>query len=332
LKIDFFEVCYCAEDNASYCKKTMKIIETITDMQSFSCELRREGKTIGLVPTMGYLHEGHLSLVDEAKKHADVVIVSIFVNPTQFAPNEDLDAYPHDLERDCQLCEFRKVDAIFAPAVDEIYCPDSSTWVNEEKLSQGLCGKTRPTHFRGVTTIVAKLFNATLPDVAVFGRKDYQQAIIIKRMVRDLNFPIKIITAPIVREKDGLAMSSRNKYLSPEERKNALSISQSLQAAVQAVLKGGSTAMKNSEFKVQSSELREEYLRNSQNSLTELNVFSVKKMINLRISQAGGKIDYIEIVDADTLEQKDEFTGKFFIAVAAFFGKTRLIDNVVVDA
>ena len=296
----------------------MKIIETIEEMQNYSCEVRSEEKSIALVPTMGFLHEGHLSLVDEAKKHADIVIVSIFVNPTQFAPDEDLDTYPRDMENDCQLCEFRKVDAIFAPTNDHIYCPDSSTWVIEEKLSQGLCGKSRPTFFRGVTTIVAKLFNATLPDVAIFGRKDYQQAAIIKRMVRDLNFPITIVTCPIFREKDGLAMSSRNKYLSSEERKNALSISQSLQA-VQALFQ-------SSEFRVRSSEGREG------KSLTESGVASVKEIINLRISQAGGKVDYIEIVDPDTLEPKNKFTGETLIAVAAFFGKTRLIDNMVLDA
>lgn len=278
----------------------MKIIETISDMQQYSCDLRREGKKIALVPTMGYLHEGHLSLIDTASQHGDIVVVSIFVNPTQFAPNEDLDAYPRDMERDCQLCEFRKVDAIFAPTTADIYCPDSSTWVTEEKLSRGLCGKSRPTHFRGVTTIVAKLFNAVLPDFAVFGRKDFQQAAVIKRMVRDLNFPVRIITCPIVREEDGLAMSSRNKYLSPEERKNALSISQSLFDAEAAVRTGN------------------------------IAVSEVREMIDLRISQSGGKVDYIEIVDAVNLEPKNEFTDSTLIAVAALFGKTRLIDNVVV--
>lgn len=278
----------------------MKIIETIKEMQQYSCKVCSENKSIALVPTMGYLHEGHLSLVDEARARADIVIVSIFVNPTQFSPNEDLDAYPRDMEKDCQLCEFRHVDAIFAPAVKEIYCPDSSTWVIEEKLSQGLCGKSRPTHFRGVTTIVAKLFNAVLPDVAIFGSKDFQQSAIIKRMVRDLNFPIEIITCPIVREEDGLAMSSRNKYLSPEERKNALSISQSL-FDTETALRTGNIA-----------------------------VSEIRDMIELRISQDGGKIDYIEIVDAETLEPKDEFTNNTLIAVAAFFGKTRLIDNVLI--
>lgn len=278
----------------------MKIIEQIPKMQEYACEMHRKGKAIALVPTMGYLHEGHLSLVDEAHRRADIVIVSIFVNPTQFGPNEDLDAYPRDMEQDCKLCEFRNVDAIFAPTVDDIYNEDSSTWVIEEGLSKGLCGKSRPTHFRGVTTIVAKLLNATLTDIAVFGEKDYQQAAIIKRMVRDLNFPVEIITCPIVREDDGLAMSSRNKYLSDSERKNALSISQSLFDA-EASLRHGNIA-----------------------------VTEIKEMIESRISQSGGKVDYVEIVDAVNLKSKDEFTGKTVIAVAAFFGKTRLIDNIVV--
>lgn len=278
----------------------MKIIEAIPNMQKFACEMHREGKSIALVPTMGYLHEGHLSLVEEAHKRADIVVVSIFVNPTQFAPNEDLDAYPRDMEKDCQLCEFNKVDAIFAPTTADIYFENSSTWVTEEQLSQGLCGKSRPSHFRGVTTIVAKLFNATMADIAVFGEKDYQQAAIIKRMVRDLNFPIEIVTCTIVREEDGLAMSSRNKYLSNEERQNALSISQSLFDAHAACHTGN------------------------------IAVSEIKEMIELRISQSGGKVDYVEIVDAEDLTPKDEFTGRTLIAVAAFYGKTRLIDNVVV--
>lgn len=284
----------------AWCWIIMKIIETIKKMQEFSREVRGKGKSVALVPTMGFLHEGHLSLVDEAQKRADIVVVSIFINPTQFAPNEDLDIYPRDMEKDCRLCESRNVDVIFAPSVDEIYCPDSSTWVNEEQLSRGLCGKSRPTHFRGVTTIVAKLFNTTLPDIAIFGQKDFQQAAIIKRMIRDLNFPIDIITCPIVREEDGLAMSSRNKFLSPEERKNALSISQSLSDAEIALKTDTPT------------------------------VSEIREMIHLQISQAGGKINYIEIVDADTLEPKEEFTGQTLIAIAAFFGKTRLIDNIVV--
>lgn len=277
----------------------MKIIGAISEIRKFSSEVRISGKTIGVVPTMGFLHEGHLSLIDIAKKNADVVIVTIFVNPSQFGPNEDFDKYPRDFEHDRKLCESRGVDAIFAPSVKEMYPDNLTSWVLEEKLSQNLCGKSRPNHFRGVTTIVAKLFNAVLPDTAVFGEKDYQQAQIIKRMTRDLNFPVRIITAPIVREKDGLAMSSRNKYLSPDERKRALSVSQSLKEAEDSIKNGESDPRKISE--------------------------SVK----LRISQSGGRVDYVEILDAETLEPVNMIKGKTLIAVAAFFGTTRLIDNKV---
>lgn len=281
----------------------MKIVKTIEEMQRYSCEIRRSGKSIALVPTMGFLHEGHLSLIDEAHKNADIVIVSIFVNPTQFAPNEDLDSYPRDLEKDFKLCKERKVDIIFLPSVENIYPSDISTWVTEEKLSQGLCGTTRPTHFRGVTTIVTKLFNATLPDVAIFGKKDFQQAAIIQRMVRDLNFPIKIVTAAIVREEDGLAMSSRNKNLSCEERKQAPVIQQTLQEARSAIY--------------------------ADNEKCSVNIDLIKDNINLRISQSGGNVDYIEIVDPITLEPKLNFSGETLIAVAAYYGKTRLLDNIV---
>jgi len=202
----------------------MRTIKTISEMQAFSGEARRSGKRIALVPTMGYLHEGHLSLMDKAAELAEVVVVSIFVNPTQFAPTEDFAAYPRDLERDSTRCERRGVHAIFSPDASEMYAPDASTWVVEERLSKGLCGLARPTHFRGVTTIVAKLFNAVLPDFAVFGQKDAQQAKVIQRMTRDLNFPVEIVVASIVREHDGLAMSSRNSYLSQAERQRALAI------------------------------------------------------------------------------------------------------------
>ena len=221
----------------------MKIIRTIAEMQAWSDEKRRSGAVIAVIPTMGFLHDGHLSLIDTARKSgADAVVVTIFVNPTQFGPNEDFDKYPRDFERDAALCEGKKVDAVFAPSAEEMYPKDSSTWVVEEKLSRGLCAKTRPTHFRGVTTVVAKLFLATLPHLAVFGQKDAQQLLVIKRMVRDLNFPIEIVAAPLVRGADGLALSSRNRYLSEEEHQRALVLSRSLRAAKPALEEAGISA------------------------------------------------------------------------------------------
>lgn len=280
----------------------MELIKTIEAMQRFSKDAARQGRKVGVVPTMGYLHDGHVSLIKQARKLADVVIVTIFVNPTQFGPNEDLDKYPRDFERDWMLCEQNGADAIFAPAPDEMYCPDSSTWVTEEKLSRSLCGKSRPVHFRGVTTVVAKLFNATLPDVAVFGQKDAQQAMIIKRMTRDLNFPVEIVVAPIVRETDGLAMSSRNKYLSADERKRALAISASLRDAEEMLKVEGRKALDG-----------------------------IAEKIKEQITAANGKIDYVEILDAENLELVSASTNTVLIAVAAFFGATRLIDNILIN-
>lgn len=282
----------------------MTIFRTISEMQNFSRQQQHAGKNIGLVPTMGYLHEGHLSLINTAKHHADVVVVSIFVNPTQFAPGEDLESYPRDFERDCRLCEVRDVNAIFAPEPAEMYADNCTTWVKEEQLSTVLCGKSRPSHFRGVTTVVSKLFNAVLPDIAVFGQKDAQQAAIICRMVRDLNFPIKIIVNPLIREPDGLAMSSRNRYLSPAERQQALSISCSLFTAAKHIKQSGLKAEKFS---------------------------PITRDIRDAIETAGGKIDYVEIIDGDSLQPVSNTTKKIVIAVAAFFGKTRLIDNVIID-
>lgn len=276
----------------------MEIIKQITEMQKWSQSMRQQGKTIGVVPTMGYLHEGHLSLIDVSRQHADVVIVTIFVNPTQFAPNEDLASYPRDFERDRKLCEERNVEVIFAPEPEEMYSADAVTWVIEEKLSQGLCGEARPTHFRGVTTVVTKLFHSTLPDFAVFGQKDAQQAAIIKRMVRDLNFPVKIITAPIVREPDGLAMSSRNRYLNDEERQQALSIFRSFQEAKDLVNSG------------------------------QTDTAFLISQIEEKITSAGGEVDYVKIVDSEDLESINNIDREVLIAVAAKFGTTRLIDNV----
>jgi pantoate--beta-alanine ligase len=279
----------------------MNIIKTIKEIHTYTRTAHASGKTVAFVPTMGYLHEGHLALVDTARKNADIVIVSIFVNPTQFAPNEDLDAYPRDFERDCKLCETRKVDAVFAPEPQEMYPTANTTWVNEESLTDCLCGQSRPTHFRGVTTVVTKLFNAVNPDIAVFGEKDYQQAAVIKKMTSDLNFQIKILTVPIVRESDGLAMSSRNRYLSETERKNALSINKSIKEAENMILSG------------------------------EKNITSVHKTIQRKITQNQGRVDYIEILDPDTLKPLKTIQQNTLIAVAAFFGKTRLIDNKLIS-
>lgn len=280
----------------------MQIITTIQEMQLWSKARQREGKIIGLVPTMGFLHQGHMSLVDTAKENgADVVVLSIFVNPIQFAPNEDLDRYPRDFEHDSALCEERGVDVIFAPTPEEMYFPDRSTWVVEEAVSEGLCAVTRPTHFRGVTTVVTKLFHAALPDLAVFGQKDAQQAAVLKRMVRDLNFPIRMIVAPIVRESDGLALSSRNQYLSPEERNNALVLSHSLTLAKELI-----------------------------ESRQEKKIRAIMRAIAGSILAAGGQVDYVEFRDAETMLPASDATTDITIAVAAYFGKTRLIDNIQV--
>lgn len=276
----------------------MKIIQKIKKMQAYSTSARKKGLSIAVVPTMGCLHEGHLKLIDTARQHADTVIVTIFVNPTQFGPKEDFSKYPRPFRNDLILCKRHGADAIFAPQPGEMYAGDFSTWVEELTLSKNLCGKSRPGHFRGVTTVVAKLFNATLPDFAVFGRKDFQQAKIISRMVRDLNFPIKIVLENIVREKDGLAKSSRNTYLSTSERNGALSIRRSLKSAKSAIFNG------------------------------ESRIENVRKNIVSEIEASGGRIDYVELVDAETLEPVKNLSGKILIAVASFFGKTRLIDNI----
>ncbi len=271
-------------------------------MQQYSKQCAREGNTVGVVPTMGYLHAGHISLVKQARALSGKVIVTLFVNPTQFGPGEDFSRYPRDFESDRRMCEENGVDVIFAPDNSEMYSPDCTTWVIEEKLSQGLCGKSRPNHFRGVTTVVAKLFNATLPDVAVFGQKDAQQALVIKRMARDLNFPVKIVIAPIIRESDGLAMSSRNKYLSESERQRAVVISASLRQAETDLLRG-----------------------KLPDSASEI----IARVCEA-VTAAGGVIDYVELHDADTLAPVTAASSNLLLAAAVFFGKTRLIDNVVI--
>ena len=279
----------------------MKIFHDPKELQQYALGCKRSGKRIALVPTMGFLHAGHASLIDIARKRGDEVIVSIFVNPTQFAPNEDLDKYPRDFENDCKLCEAHGATAVFAPAPDAMYAPDRSIWVDETTLSKVLCGKSRPIHFRGVLTVVSKLFNLALPDVAVFGKKDAQQAIIIKRMVRDLDFPVEIVLGDLIRDTDNVAMSSRNRYLSEDERIRARSISQSVFAAEARLKTDGVSAV------------------------SEVIAEAVK-----RISDAGGVVDYVEIRDAENLEDPTESSRELLFAVAAFFGTTRLIDNCFV--
>lgn len=270
-------------------------------MQKMALAWRREGVAIGFVPTMGFLHEGHVSLMHRARKavgRKGVVVVSIFVNPTQFAPTEDLAKYPRDLERDKRLCREAGVDVIFNPGADDIYGDAFSTYVIEEGVSMGMEGASRPTHFRGVATVVAKLFNIVLPDVAVFGAKDWQQAAVVRRMVRDLNFPLKLIVAPTIRERDGLAMSSRNKYLNAEERQQATVLHRSIQMARGAVKKKGASA----------AELK-------------------RAVAELVAREAAARLDYVEFFHPETLEVTERVAAGTQMALAVFVGKTRLIDN-----
>ena len=279
----------------------MEIFKTAPELQAFALAAKRSGRTIALVPTMGFLHAGHASLIDIARRKAEIVIVSIFVNPTQFGPTEDLDKYPRDFEHDQILCLEHGVDVIYAPEPDAMYAPDASTWVEETKLSRPLCGAKRPIHFRGVTTVVAKLFNLALPDYAVFGMKDAQQLFVIRRMVRDLNFPVEIIAAPLVREKSGLALSSRNRYLSEDEKQRALVLSRTLEAAKPAIEQTGLGAIP-----------------------------AIIEAMRVEIEKAGGKVDYIEALDAATLEPPTDATVDVLLALAVYFGTTRLIDNTLI--
>jgi len=278
----------------------MRICKTIEEMQVASRAARLGGLRLGFVPTMGALHEGHLSLVRAAKAQCDAVAVSIFVNPLQFGPTEDLAKYPRNFARDSELLEKESVDFLFAPAVEEMYPEKAVTYVTVEGMSEKLCGRSRPGHFRGVTTVVAKLFNIVEPDLAFFGQKDAAQATIIRRMVRDLNFPLGIVVCPIVRDTDGLALSSRNAYLNAEQRKSALALHRSL-------------------VEVQS---RFEQGERSAARLIE----SGKRVL---AQEPGVRADYLEIVDPDTLEPVEEVKGTVLVAVAAFVGNTRLIDNIL---
>jgi len=280
---------------------TMKVIESVAGMMEFSRQLHLQHQRIGLVPTMGYLHEGHLSLIRLVREKSDRVVVSIFVNPSQFAPGEDFEKYPRDFERDQSLCRQEGVDCIFHPAAAEMYPSAHRTSVITDQLADKLCGLSRPTHFQGVTTIVAKLFNIIRPDIAVFGQKDAQQSLIIRRMVSDLNFPVQILVAPIVRETDGLALSSRNKYLSPAQRAAAPVLFQALQEA---------------EHLLQSGE-------------TDSNKIRAAMMAKIQAVPEAG-LDYLAIVDFQQLEPVQQIASGTLIAVAAYFGATRLIDNIII--
>lgn len=279
----------------------MKIVSTIEEVRAQVNAWKKEGNTIGFVPTMGYLHEGHMSLIDAAGEN-DKVVVSIFVNPIQFGPNEDLASYPRDLERDAKMCEEHGVDLIFHPTPEEMYGDNFYSFVDMDVLTKELCGLSRPVHFRGVCTVVTKLFNIITPDKAYFGQKDAQQLAIIKRMVKDLNMPLTIVGCPIVREADGLAKSSRNTYLSPEERKAALVLSRSISLGKEMVEKGECDSAKI--IAAMTAEIEKEPL---------------------------AKIDYVKIVSLDTMQQVEKIEGGILTAIAVYIGKTRLIDNFMYE-
>lgn len=280
----------------------MEIITTVDGVRKQVKEWRKEGLSVGLVPTMGYLHEGHKSLIDKAVAENDRVVVSVFVNPIQFGPTEDLASYPRDLDRDAELCEKAGANVIFHPEDSEMYFDDFCTYVDMDDLTKGLCGKTRPTHFRGVCTVVSKLFHIVAPDRAYFGQKDAQQLAVIRRMVRDLNFDIEIVGCPIVREADGLAKSSRNTYLSAEERKAALVLSK-------AVFLG------------------EKLVREGETDADKL-VSEMKACIE---AEKLAKIDSVSAVDAVTMESVHRIDRPVLVAMAVYIGKTRLIDNFLTE-
>ncbi len=279
----------------------MQIITTITEMRACVQAARQRGLRVGLVPTMGALHAGHGALVERAVRECGFVVVTIFVNPTQFGPNEDLAKYPRTFEADTAYCQSLGAAAIFAPTPEQMYPQPQLAWVDVQKLTDGLCGASRPGHFRGVTTVCAKLFNITTPDIAYFGQKDAQQAIVIQRMVADLNMPLEICVCPIVRESDGLAMSSRNRYLSPDQRRRAVCLYQSLDTCRRAVSKGC------------------------------LDASVLIDQMRQIIEKQGSRIDYIRIVDAQTLEPVSQVSGRVLVALAVYLGTTRLIDNTVID-
>jgi pantoate--beta-alanine ligase len=277
----------------------MRVVKSVQEMASLSNGIRKD-KTIGFVPTMGYLHEGHLSLVRKSKEMTNVTVVSIFVNPTQFGPNEDFDRYPRDLQRDISLLEKEKADILFCPEIEDMYPKGYRTYIKVLDMEDRLCGRTRKGHFQGVATVVAKLFNIVKPHLAFFGEKDYQQLKIIEQMVRDLNMDVRIVGCPTVREPGGLAMSSRNTYLSSEEREKALNLYAALKKAERLFKEGEENAKK-----------------------------LVEEALNLLASIEGLEIEYVEVVDPETLEELDVVKGSALLAVACRIGKTRLIDNLI---
>jgi pantoate--beta-alanine ligase len=281
----------------------MKVAKTTESVKRLVKAARGNGKKIGLVPTMGALHIGHVSLIETAARQTDFVVVSIFVNPTQFGPGEDFQKYPRPFERDMAICQKQGVDLVFAPTSEEMYAGENLTWVTVEKLTEPLCGQFRPGHFCGVATVCAKLFNIVQPDVAFFGQKDAQQAVVIQRMVADLNMPLEIVVCPTVREPDGLAVSSRNQYLSPSQRKDAAYIYKALQKCQQMIEQG---------------------VKDAQEIAAEMH-----EILNQVPSM---KIEYVSIVDAETLGRVGRIAGKVLAAVAVRCGPARLIDNILVDA
>lgn len=279
----------------------MKVCDTIQEVRKMVGTWKREGKTVGFVPTMGYLHEGHQSLMEAARRENDYVVVSIFVNPMQFAPSEDLESYPRDLERDCRVCETAGVDLVFHPQSEEMYPEGFCSYVDMDGLTTELCGRTRPTHFRGVQTVVLKLFHIVTPDNAYFGQKDAQQLAVIRRMATDLNLDTKICGCPIIREEDGLAKSSRNTYLNPEERQAALILSQSLREGKQRIDAG------------------------------ERNAAVIKDAIRRKIeTEPLAKVDYVDVVKFSDITPVDTLEGEILVAIAVYIGKTRLIDNMII--
>ena len=279
----------------------MKIVKTIDEVREIVRDWRREGLSVGLVPTMGYLHEGHKSLIVKAAAENDRVVVSDFVNPTQFGPNEDFESYPRDIDADAKLCEEAGASIIFNPDAEEMYV-DPLCFVDMDKITKVLCGKSRPIHFKGVCTVVSKLFNIVTPDRAYFGQKDAQQLCVIRKMVKDLNFGIEIVGCPIIREEDGLAKSSRNTYLNPEERQAALCLSRALKTGREMIDGGEKDAAKV--------------------------VSAIKAEIN---KEALARIDYVEMVDLNSLETIDEVKAPLLTAMAVYIGKTRLIDNFIIE-
>lgn len=280
----------------------MKVAKTLKSVRKLIQAARGRGKKIGFVSTMGALHAGHISLIKAAKRKCDFVVVSIFVNPTQFGPREDFQKYPRPLKNDLRLCRKADVNLVFVPSVEEMYSSENLTWVDVEKLTEPLCGRFRLGHFRGVTTICAKLFNIVLPDIAFFGQKDAQQAIVIKRMVADLNMPLKIVICPTIREKSGLALSSRNQYLTDRQKQDAAVIYKSLQKCRQLIKSGTRSS-----------------------SLLKTQMRKILNCVSLLV------IQYIDIVDAETLQDLRRATGNTLIAVAVKFDRTRLIDNIMMD-